>query len=111
MIIKRVGPLSFAKLSAVLYAVMGLVIGGVFSLVGLAGGFASENVGAAGVGAILGVAAIIVFPILYGVMGFVLTLFAAWLYNFAAEFVGSLKSTFNKHDDATSVTTRWSRSG
>ena len=91
MIIKRIGPLSFAKLSAVLYAVMGLFVGGVFSLVGLAGGFASEAAGAAGMGAIAGVAAIILFPIFYGVMGFVLTLFAAWLYNFAADFVGGVE--------------------
>jgi hypothetical protein len=91
MIIKRVGPLSFAKISAVLYAVIGLVAGGVFSLVGLAGGFASETAGAAGMGAILGVAAIIVFPIFYGVMGFVFTLFGAWLYNFAADFVGGVE--------------------
>ncbi|HUP40439.1 MAG TPA: hypothetical protein VM115_09995 [Vicinamibacterales bacterium] len=91
MIIKRIGPLSVAKLSAVLYAVMGLILGGVFSLVGLAGGFASETEGAAGIGAMLGVAAIIVFPIFYGLMGFVLTLFAAWLYNFAAGFVGGVE--------------------
>ena len=91
MIIKRIGPLSVAKLAAVLHAVMGLVVGGIFSLVGLAGGFASETAGAAGVGAMIGVAAIVVFPIFYGVMGFVLTLFAAWLYNFAADFVGGVE--------------------
>jgi hypothetical protein len=75
----------------VLYAVMGLVIGGVFSLAGLAGGFASDAAGAAGIGAIIGVAAIVVFPIFYGVLGFVFTLFAAWLYNFAAGFVGGIE--------------------
>jgi hypothetical protein len=91
MIIKRIGPLSFAKLGAVLHAVMGLVIGGIFSLVGLAGGFASDMTGAAGVGAVLGVAAIVVFPIFYGLMGFVITLCAAWLYNFAADFVGGVE--------------------
>ena len=91
MIIKRIGPLSVAKLSAVLYAVIGLVMGGVFSLVGLAGGFASEDVGAAGIGAIVGVAAIVVFPIFYGLMGFVFTLFFAWLYNFLADFVGGVE--------------------
>ena len=91
MIIKRIGPLSVAKLSAVLYAVVGLVLGGVFSLVGLAGGFASEAPGAAGIGAVVGVAAIVVFPILYGVMGFVITLLTAWLYNFAADFVGGVE--------------------
>jgi hypothetical protein len=91
MIIRRIGPLSVAKLSAVLYAVMGLVVGGAFSLAGMAGAFASETAGAAGIGAILGVAAIIVFPIFYGVMGFVLTLLAAWLYNFAAGFIGGIE--------------------
>jgi hypothetical protein len=91
MIIKRIGPLSCAKLSAVLYAVMGLVVGGVFSLVGLAGGFASDTTGAAGLGAIVGVAAIIAFPIFYGVLGFVMTLLAAWLYNFAAGVIGGVE--------------------
>jgi hypothetical protein len=91
MIVKRIGPLSFAKLGAVLHAVMGLVVGGIFSLVGLAGGFASETAGAAGIGAIVGVAAIVVFPIFYGLMGFLITLFTAWLYNFAADFVGGIE--------------------
>ena len=71
MIIKRIGPLSCAKLSGLLYAVIGLVIGGVFSMAAMAGAFASETAGAAGIGAIMGVGAVIVFPILYGLMGFV----------------------------------------
>ena len=66
MIIKRIGPLSFAKLSAVLYAIMGLVVGGIFSLVALAGGFASETEKCAGIGAMIGVGAVIVAPIFYG---------------------------------------------
>ena len=48
MIIKRIGPLSCAKLSGLLYAVIGLLIGGVFSMVAMAGAFASETAGAAG---------------------------------------------------------------
>ena len=70
---------------------IGLVLGGIFSVIAMAGGFASDTAGAAGIGAILGVAAIIVFPIFYGLMGFVTTLFAAWLYNFAADFVGGVE--------------------
>ncbi len=91
MIIKRIGPLSFAKLSAVLYAIMGLVVGGIFSLVALAGGFASETEGAAGIGAMIGVGAVIVAPIFYGLMGFVITLVTAWLYNLAAGIVGGVE--------------------
>ncbi|RPI50234.1 MAG: hypothetical protein EHM55_21870 [Acidobacteria bacterium] len=91
MIIKRIGPLSCAKLSGLLYAVIGLVLGGIFSLVAVAGGFASDTAGAGGVGAIIGVGAVIVFPILYGLMGFVATLVAAWLYNVVAGIVGGVE--------------------
>ena len=91
MIIKRIGPLSCAKLSGLLYAVIGLLIGGVFSMAAMAGAFASETAGAAGIGAIMGVGAVIVFPILYGLMGFVATLIAAWLYNVLAGFVGGIE--------------------
>ena len=91
MIIKRIGPLSCAKLSGLLYAIIGLLIGGVFSLAAMAGAFASETAGAAGIGAIIGVGAVIVFPILYGLMGFVATLIGAWLYNVAAGIVGGVE--------------------
>ena len=39
----------------------------------------------------MGVGAVIVFPILYGLMGFVATLIAAWLYNVAAGVVGGVE--------------------
>lgn len=91
MIIKRIGPLSLAKLSGLLYAIAGLVLGGIFSLAAMAGAFASQTADAAGFEAIIGVGAVIVFPILYGVMGFVGTLIAAWLYNVAAGVVGGVE--------------------
>ena len=91
MIIKRVGPVSFAKVSGFLYALIGLIVGGILSLVAMAGGFASEAAGAAGLGAIIGVGAVIILPIMYGLMGFVATLIAAWLYNLAAGLVGGVE--------------------
>lgn len=91
MIINRIGPLSIAKLSGLLYAIFGLVFGGIFSLIAMAGGFASDTAGAAGIGAIMGVGAVIVFPIFYGVLGFVSTLVGAWLYNVAAGVVGGVE--------------------
>jgi len=91
MIITRVGPVSCAKLSGVLYAAIGLLIGGIFSLAAMAGAFASDTAGAAGIGAIIGVGAVVAFPILYGLMGFVATLIAAWLYNVAAGIVGGVE--------------------
>lgn len=91
MIINRVGPLSCARLTGLLYAVIGLLIGGVFSLVAMAGGLASDSPELAGLGPVIGVAAVIVFPILYGGLGFLATLVAVWLYNLAASIVGGVE--------------------
>jgi hypothetical protein len=91
MVIKRIGALSCARIVATLYAVMGLVVGGIFSLVALAGGFASDGSGAAGLSALIGVGAIITFPILYGCVTFVVTLIGVWLYNVMAGLVGGIE--------------------
>ena len=91
MVIKRIGPLSCAKIIATLYAILGLIIGCIFSAIALAGGFGSETSGAAGIGAMVGVGAIIIFPIVYGCLGFVGTLIAAWIYNVLAGFVGGIE--------------------
>ena len=91
MIVKRVGPLSCARLSGLLYAVIGLFIGGVFSVIAFAGGFASDTPEFAGFAPFIGVAAVIVLPILYGLMGFVTTLILAWLYNLAAGVLGGVE--------------------
>ncbi len=90
MVIKRVGPLSVAKLFGILYAVLGLVFGGIFSLLALAG-FGPNSSENAGMGAIVGVGAVVVFPIFYACVGFVGTLICAWLYNVAAGVVGGVQ--------------------
>jgi hypothetical protein len=104
MVIKRVGPLSCAKIAGTVYAIMGLIIGGIVSLVALAGGLissfaaragagglaSSSGIGA-GAGAMLGVGAIVFFPILYGCMGFIVTLIGAWLYNVVSGLVGGIE--------------------
>lgn len=91
MIVKRVGPLSFARLSGALYALIGLLVGGVFSMIAMAGGFASDDTFGRGLGAAIGVGAIVMFPLLYGLMGFVATLIGAWLYNIVASIVGGVE--------------------
>ena len=91
MVIKRVGPVSCAKVSAVLYALIGLILGGIFSLFALVGGAIAGAQGSGGIGAIMGVGAIVIFPILYAFIGFVGTLIAAALYNLAAGMVGGIE--------------------
>lgn len=91
MVIKRIGPVSFAKITGTLYAVLGLVVGGIFSLAALAGAFTSDTSRGAGFVAVIGVGAIVVFPILYGGFGFVASLIGAALYNGVARMVGGIE--------------------
>jgi hypothetical protein len=90
MIVKRIGPLSAAKISGALYALMGLIFGAFISLFSMVGSaFAPKDAGFAGM--IFGAAAIIVLPIFYGILGFITTLIAAALYNWIAGFVGGIE--------------------
>ena len=91
MIIKRIGPVSCAKIAGTLYAVIGVALGAAISLIALVGGFAFDNPDVAGLRGVFGFAAIIIFPILYGGIGFVATLIGAWLYNVAAGLVGGIE--------------------
>jgi hypothetical protein len=93
MVIKRIVPLSFAKIAGTLYAIMGLVFGCIVSVIALAGGFASASQTSqfANLGAMVGVGAIIILPIFYGGLGFVIMLVAAALYNVVAGLVGGIE--------------------
>ena len=91
MVIKRVGPVSCAKVSALLYALMGLILGAIFSLIALVGGAIGATQGSGAMGAIMGVGAIVLLPIVYAFIGFVCTLIAAALYNLAAGIMGGIE--------------------
>ena len=91
MVINRVGPVSCAKITGTLYAILGLIVGAFLSLFALAGGMASDRAGGAMFGAVMGVGAIIILPIFYGCLGFIATLIGAWLYNVAAGIVGGVE--------------------
>ncbi len=91
MVIKRVGPVSCAKITGTLYAIIGLFVGIAMSSFSLLGGFASRNTVNPGLFAAFGVASIIIIPILYGAFGFVATLIGAWLYNVLAGIVGGIQ--------------------
>lgn len=92
MVVKRVGPLSLAKISFVVYALIGLIVGCVVALLALFGA-ALGGVGTTGpfVGMALGVGAIIALPILYGIIGFLAGLIGAAIYNAAAGMIGGVE--------------------
>jgi hypothetical protein len=92
MKIRSVGPLSVGKIFAVIYGAFGVLAGlflAFFSLVGAA--FAANNPAARLPPVALGVAAIVVLPIFYGVMGFIGGVISAALYNVAARIMGGIE--------------------
>ena len=91
MVIKRIAPLSLARIAGTLYAVMGLFFGCLVSLIAMAGGFSSQASQNPALGAMLGVGANFILPIFYGGIGFVGMLIAAWLYNVIAGRVGGIE--------------------
>jgi hypothetical protein len=88
--LKRISPGSAFKIGMVMYALIGMVVGAVMGLFGMiAGQFITERNPIPG--ASLGLVAIIVFPILYGIIGGCVSALSAIIYNLAAGWMGGLE--------------------
>lgn len=91
MIIRRVGPVSCGKIAGTLYGIIGLVVGAVVSLIAVTGGFSQSSETAAAMGAMVGVGAIVAFPMLYGGLAAICFIIGAALYNVIAGLVGGIE--------------------
>ena len=93
MVINRVGPLSAAKLAGMLYAIFGVIFGAFISAFALTGAMATgaDESGAGAWGAMFGVGAVILLPIFYGCLAFLMTLLTAALFNMTARMVGGVQ--------------------
>lgn len=95
MIIRKVGPLSCAKVGGIIYAALGLLIGAAFFVLALLGSAFSNAQRTSPMspllGFFMGLGALITCPILYGVVGFLSALIEAWLYNLIASKVGGIE--------------------
>ena len=89
MVIRRLGPLSCAKLAGLLYLILGFIIGAGMSLFAMAGSFAGAPDGFFPM--FMGAGAIVLLPIFYGVFGFFGTLIMAWLFNLVAGITGGIE--------------------
>lgn len=87
--IKRLDVLSVALILGALYAILGFIMGLFFALIGGAFRTTADIPGAFGL--FFGVAAIVLFPILYGVIGFVFGAIVSFLYNILAARIGGIK--------------------
>lgn len=96
MVLRSIGVLSCGKILGIMYALLGLLVGGVFALMAAAGAVMPQppqanNANPAVMFAGVGIAAVVLFPIFYGVMGFVGGIIAAAIYNLVAGLVGGLE--------------------
>ena len=88
MVIKSIDPLSYAKITALIGAAMGVLIGAFMSLAAI---FTAFSGGHGFFGVIFGIGSIIIMPILYAVCAFIGALIGAVVYNFAAGIVGGVQ--------------------
>jgi hypothetical protein len=95
-VVRRIGPGSAFKVGLVLYAVIGLVMGlfiaGVSGIAGSLAPVASQGgLNARSFGMGMGMGAIIIIPILYGIIGGIIAALMAVIYNVVAGWVGGLE--------------------
>jgi hypothetical protein len=86
--------------SAILNALLGLIAGffisaGALFMSAIASRM-SESPESGLFAALFGVGAIIFMPIIYGIMGFIMGLITAWLYNLVAGWVGGIEMEFEQ---------------
>lgn len=97
--VKSIGVLSLGKMMGGLYALFGLLIGGffaLFGLLGLLGGLAasvesSDALGGVFASLVFGAGALLFFPVLYGLFGFLGGLLTALIYNLVAGLFGGVE--------------------
>ncbi len=94
MVLRRIGPLSAAKISGVLYVVIGFIAGIFMAMMSL---FmpTPEETGFA-LNLFFGFGALVFMPIFYGVMGFLAGLVGAAIYNLVAGVIGGLEMDFEE---------------
>lgn len=89
MVIRRVGPLSCAKVVGLLQLLLGLVIGACISLFAMAGFFPGGS--DSPMPFFFGTGAIVALPIFYGAFGFFGTLIMAALFNVVVGITGGVE--------------------
>ena len=84
-VLRLIAPLPAARVLGLLYMVISIPFAILFWY------FAPANSPFGGLGATGGIFMVIILPIIYGVVGFVMTLLGAWLYNVMAGLLGGIR--------------------
>jgi len=95
-LLRKVDVLSCAKILGAVHCGISLVFVPVFLLAGFASalfGNSSNSFSRVG-GIILAIALAITLPLFYGLVGFLFGAVGAWIYNFAAGYIGGIQFEF-----------------
>jgi hypothetical protein len=87
-IVKSVGVMSVAKITALIEACLGLLFSPIFLLMGFLSSLAGHRTPFAGV---FGIVLAVLMPVFYGLAGFVTGAIGGLLYNFFAGLVGGFE--------------------
>lgn len=94
--ITKIDPFSLGKLQAAVLAAAGVVFGLIFGIGSL---LASFSEGRFWGGVVLAIAAVIAFPLIYGVLGFFSGYVGGLIYNLAANTIGGIKIALQFEDE------------
>lgn len=86
----KIGMFSLGKITGAIYALIGFVLGAIITHTALLSGSMRANVGGIA-GILFGIWAIVAFPILYGIIGFIGGIITAFIFNVATRFLGGLE--------------------
>ncbi len=90
-VVNRIGPASAFKVGLVAYGLLGLILGVLCGLMIVAGSSFAKSLHVPFGGAYMGLFAVILCPILYGILGGIFAVIAALIYNLASGWVGGLE--------------------
>ncbi|MGM5484760.1 MAG: hypothetical protein ACQEP1_02710 [Nanobdellota archaeon] len=80
--LKSLDPVSVAKVHGLIMVIVGLVFGLIAAAASTTVPMGINNIGAA---------SIVIFPIMYGIIGFIGGLIFTWLYNLVAGWIGGIR--------------------
>ncbi len=89
--IKRIAPASAFKVGLVAYGFLGLILGAFCTVIAIVGVPFMREAHLPIMGRFVGLFAVILCPILYGIIGGIGAVIAALIYNLAAVWVGGLE--------------------
>jgi hypothetical protein len=90
-VLKRISPGSAFRLGLVAYGIVGLMLGAFCSLIAIGAPAFGRQTHMMFLGHFVGVFAVIVCPIIYGIIGGIGAVIAAGIYNLVAGWVGGLE--------------------